>query len=147
MTENLSPKLRHDAGKISLFNSAPLHVRLVTYSIVLVLSLSAAMGHNHEVQSGKIVGLGAASCSEFLGEIGAKPSLQVEYLAWAQGYMSALLLTRPPPIDRGLDLMPGSFRLMQQLKFLRDSCASRPEASFADAVESLYQRLRLESSI
>jgi hypothetical protein len=114
----------------------------------IILALLAIMEsgplRSEHVQTGKIVGLGAADCPEFISEITTQPLTQKDYLAWAQGYMSALLLTRPPGVDRRLDLMPKSFPLLKQLGFLREYCSANPNESFADAVEALYKRLRLE---
>jgi len=67
-----------------------------------------------------------------------------DYLAWAQGYMSGILVSRPPGVDQGLDLNPASFDMSNQLRFLRDYCRKSASANFADAVEALYKRLREE---
>jgi len=94
----------------------------------------------------KIVGLGAVRCLNFTEEVGRNPALQRDYLAWAQGYMSGILVGRPPGTDPGLDLVPGTFPLPKQLEFLRGYCNQHPSEGFADAVESLYRRLRKEGS-
>ena len=67
-----------------------------------------------------------------------------DYLAWAQGFMSGILLSRPPGTDEGLDLNPPSFNLLSQLGFLEDYCAGNASKDFADGVKALYRRLRLE---
>lgn len=129
-------------------NAARRHAFACLTYVVTILTVAvmgfAALGE--EAQTGKIVGLGAADCGEFLSETATQPLSQKDYLAWAQGYMSALLLTRPPGVDRGLDLMPKSLPLLKQLAFLRDYCVAHPQESFADAVEALYKRLRTEGS-
>ena len=95
-----------------------------------------------EPSTGKIVGLGAVSCIQFATDVSKDPTIQREYLAWAQGFMSGILLGRPAGIDEGLDLLPSTFPVTKQLGFLREYCAEHPSEGFADAVESLYKRLR-----
>ena len=90
----------------------------------------------------KIVGLGATSCAQFLSDAGTMPAVQRDYLAWAQGFMSAILLSRPAGIDEHLDLLPPALPLLKQLRFLQERCTASPESSFSDAVEALYKRLR-----
>jgi hypothetical protein len=58
--------------------------------------------------------------------------------------MSGILLSRPLGTDDGLDLNPPNFNLLTQYKFLQDYCAANASKDFADAVEALYKRLRLE---
>lgn len=94
-----------------------------------------------------IVGLGAATCQQFNEDIQSNPLVRRDYLAWAQGFMSGILLSRPLGIDQGLDLNPASFSLIYQLHFLEDHCARNVSADFADAVEALYKRLRKESKM
>jgi len=98
-------------------------------------------------QTANIVGLGATSCEQFLKDIGPRPELQRDYLAWAQGFMSGILLSRPPDVDTDLNLDPPSFDLLKQLRFLTDHCEHNPAADFSDAVASLYKRLRQEKNI
>jgi hypothetical protein len=93
----------------------------------------------------KIVGIGAARCAQFTSDVSANPAVRRDYLAWAQGFMSAFLLSRPPGIDERLDLTPPTFPLIKQLEFLQDYCAQHPSVDFSDAVEALYQRVRRES--
>ncbi|WP_019195331.1 hypothetical protein [Afipia birgiae] len=90
----------------------------------------------------KIVGLGATTCQRFNDDVKANPVLRRDYLAWAQGFMSGILLSRPPGVDEGLDLDPVTFDLINQLHFLEDHCARNNSVDFADAVEALYKRLR-----
>lgn len=90
----------------------------------------------------KIVGIGAATCAEFVKESKINPPVQLHYLAWLQGYMSGIMIGRPPGVDEGIDLNPKSFPLPQQLAFIRDYCLGAPDHSFTDAVEALYKKLR-----
>ena len=72
----------------------------------------------------------------------ATPDAQRDYLAWAQGFMSAILLTRPAGVDEKVDLLPPSLPLLKQLEFLHDQCWKSPQGSFSEAVEYLYRHLR-----
>jgi hypothetical protein len=94
----------------------------------------------------KIVGLGAATCSQFGKDVEKNSAVQRDYLAWAQGFMSGILLSRPPGIDEQLDLNPPAFGLLKQLEFLGEYCNQKPLEDFSDAVEALYKRLRKENA-
>lgn len=97
-------------------------------------------------QTQRIVGIGAASCARFNDEVRANPAVQRDYVAWAQGFMSAVLLTRPPGVDEGLDLIPRNFPLQKQLQFLRTYCAEQPQSDFSEGVKALYRTLRAPGS-
>lgn len=86
--------------------------------------------------------MGATTCQQFNDDVSSNPSVRRDDLAWAQGYMSGILLSRPLGVDAGLD--PVTFGLISQLDFLDHQCAQNPSADFADAVEALYKRLRKE---
>lgn len=121
-------------------------MRFKGFLFVATLVLAVAVAHPTVVSAqstAKIVGLGGALCSEFLREAQTEPSVQRDYLAWAQGYMSGILITRPPGIDETLDLLPPNFPISQQFKFLVERCGITPAQSFSDAVEALYKQLRL----
>jgi len=106
--------------------------------VVVLITLPAS------AQQAKIVGLGATGCAQFMLEITQNPALQRDYLAWAQGFMSGVLLGRPAGVDEGLDLIPSTLPLPEQLDFLRRYCGQNPSHSFSDAVLALYKRLRRE---
>lgn len=95
-----------------------------------------------QAQTVKIVGLGAVTCAQFLQEIDGKPQAEREYFAWAQGYMSGLLIRAPAGKDEGLDLMPPAFPLLKQAEFLRRFCSQNTDAGFTDGVNTLYRTLR-----
>ncbi len=92
----------------------------------------------------KIVGLGATTCQRFSIDIRSNPILRRDYLAWAQGFMSGILSSRPSGVDEQLDLNPVTFDLVNQLHFLEDHCAQNSAINFSDAVAALYKRLRKE---
>ena len=114
--------------------------------VLLALSLktSAAADPSQEARTARIVGLGAATCRQFNADVAANPPMRRDYLAWAQGFMSGIILSRPPDVDQGLDLNPPTFGLVAQLRFLEDQCARNQSIDFSAAVEALYKRLRLE---
>jgi hypothetical protein len=105
---------------------------------------SAATDPNGERRTARIVGLGAATCSQFMADVAANPPIRRDYLAWAQGFMSGIILSRSPGVDQGLDLDPSTFGLGSQLRFLEDHCAQNGTIDFSAAVEALYKRLRVE---
>ena len=117
-------------------------------SLLLVFAAVCCIGWAVPAQAEpkvKIVGIGAVSCALFTSDVSANPALRRDYLAWAQGFMSAFLLSRPRGIDERLDLTPPTFPLMKQLEFLQDYCIHHPSVDFSGAVEALYQRVRSES--
>lgn len=116
------------------------------YGALLALSLtpSAAADASEEARTARIVGLGATTCSQFMADVAANPPMQRDYLAWAQGFMSGIILSRPPGVDEGLNLNPATFGLIAQLRFLEDHCAGNRAIDFSAAVEALYKRLRVE---
>jgi hypothetical protein len=116
---------------------------VVAVSMAFSPKLSAAGG---EPSIAKIVGLGATPCPEFEREALERPAVQREYLAWAQGFMSGILMGRPPGIDVGLDLNPPGFGLLSQIEFLREHCRQHPTEDVSDAAVELYKRLRKEGA-
>ncbi|MCC2106881.1 MAG: hypothetical protein KDJ40_04570 [Hyphomicrobiales bacterium] len=119
-------------------------LRLLTLSSIALLAVDAGRDLRAEAPKAKIVGLGAATCRQFNDDVRSKPLVRRDYLAWAQGYMSGIILSRPPGIDEELDLNPATFGLVNQLQFLEDHCAKNTSLDFSDAVEALYKRLREE---
>ncbi|BCB17134.1 hypothetical protein [Bosea sp. ANAM02] len=94
----------------------------------------------------KIVGIGASSCQYFARETNGKPEVEKNFFAWAQGYMSGLLLRAPPGKDEDLDLEPALLPLLKQAEFLRNFCDRNPDADFSDGVIELYKTLRAPPS-
>jgi hypothetical protein len=113
---------------------------------MLLLSLPSLSAAGADPSTAKIVGLGATACVQFEREVSERPGLQREYLAWAQGFTSGILMSRPPGVDVGLDLNPRSFGLRSQIDFLREHCREHPIQDFSDATVELYRRLRREGA-
>jgi hypothetical protein len=144
-----------NATMIGLFTLAPKKVVSVVVPrewekamrrLIWVILTCIMMAGDGQAQTAKIVGLGATGCREFIAETTQNPALQRDYLAWVQGFMSGLLLSRPPGVDEGLNLAPSTFPLLKQLEFLRDYCIQNASDRFTDAILSLYRRLRKESA-
>lgn len=117
---------------------------LLTLSSIAFVVADAERALLAEAPKANIVGLGAAACQQFNDDIKSNPLIRRDYLAWAQGFMSGILLSRPPGVDAGLDLNPATFGLINQLHFLGNHCAKNTSVDFSDAVEVLYKRLRQE---
>lgn len=112
--------------------------------VMCALGWRAVAAQERDTQTARIVGLGAATCRQFTTDAAADPQVRKDYLAWAQGFMSGIILSRPPGVDVGLDLNPPTFGLIDQLRFLEELCARNEAVDFSTAVEALYKRLRLE---
>lgn len=112
-------------------------MRANLFIAVLLLAASSA-----QAQMAKIVGIGASSCAHFNEEIARNPRTERDYFAWAQGYMSGVLMRAPLGVDEKLDLAPPSFPLQEQAAFLRKFCSNGLSQAYADAVLELYLRLR-----
>ncbi len=112
--------------------------------VMCALAWNTVAAEEQDAPTARIVGLGAATCRQFTADTAADPQVQRDYLAWAQGFMSGIILSRPQGVDVGLDLNPPTFGLMDQLRFLEDHCARNGAVDFSTAVEALYKRLRLE---
>jgi hypothetical protein len=113
--------------------------------VMWALGWNTVAAEEQSARTARIVGLGAATCRQFTADAAADPQVRRDYLAWAQDFMSGIIiLSRPPGVDVGLDLNPPTFGLMDQLRFLEDHCARNDAVDFSTAVEALYKRLRLE---
>ena len=64
-----------------------------------------------------------SSCARFNEESARSPNTERDYFAWAQGFMSGVLLRAPRGQDETLDLAPPSFSLGKQAAFLREFCS------------------------
>src|SRR6266481_412179 len=98
--------------------------RSVRLLLVFTLSLMALFAGDTwrelraEAPKAGIVGLGATTCQRFNDDVRSNPLVRRDYLAWAQGFMSGILVSRPACVDEGLDLNPTTFGLVNQLHFL-----------------------------
>ena len=113
--------------------------RAALIAAAVVLATDAAFP-----QTANIVGLGAATCRVFNRDVQQNFHLQRDYFAWAQGFMSGILVRAPPGKDERLQLNPPEFSLQKQVKFLREFCAKNPDKDYSDGVVELYRALRGE---
>lgn len=91
----------------------------------------------------EIVGLGASPCSQYLEEISGNIAIEREYLSWALGYMSGLLVRAPP--GEIVQLRNSELPLTKQAGYLRTYCTGHPNEAVSDAVQELYKILRAAS--
>ena len=116
----------------------------VTYTISAMVNFVALaqMATCRFAQTSNVVGLGATTCSAFNRDVERNFRIQRDYFAWAQGFMSGVLMRALPGIDEGLQLAPPAFPL--QVEFLRSFCAKNPEKNYSYRVTELYRLLRIE---
>lgn len=134
----------HDVIVLTSVSGAARVLLIVSLFLAAVFAAGASCPLRAQAQTAKIVGLGATTCQRFTDDVKANPAVRRDYLAWAQGFMSGIISSRPPGVDEGLDLAPVSFDLIKQLHFLEDHCARNVSLDFSDAVAALYKRLRQE---
>lgn len=114
----------------------------VTAILSAQIQLAGALTTAVALESVKVVGIGATTCSDFIREVEARPETERDFFAWAQGYMSGALMRAPSGVDVGLDLAPPAFPLSKQADFLKSFCAQRHDSDFTDAVHLLYRTLK-----
>jgi hypothetical protein len=129
------------SGPLVMPLQVPLRLAVVA---VFLIGADARRQLCAEPRTENAVGLGATTCRQFKDDVRSNPNVRLNYLAWAQGFMSGILLGRPPGVDVGLDLDPPTFGLLKQLQFLEDYCGKNASQNFANGVEALYKRLRQE---
>ena len=115
----------------------------ILYETAAVISAVLGLGAlSFAAETAKITGIGAVRCAVFNQEIRPNDRVQRDYFAWAQGYMSGLLMRAPSGVDEGLELNPPASRFGLQIEFLRRFCASYPEKDYSDGALALYRVLR-----
>jgi hypothetical protein len=117
------------------------YVKLSIASLGILLTLQSLA----RAEPVRIVGLGAASCNRFISDVAKDPAMISQYYSWAQGYLSAILLTRPAGVDTNLNLNPQSFGPEQQVEYLSNFCVKQKDKEFPDGVQELYKLLRTKS--
>lgn len=118
------------------------HVGRVVHAACLVaIALLTQLG-TAQAKSVKIVGVAATTCTAFNEQVAREPVAERDYVAWAQGFMSGLIIRAPAGIDEDLDLLPPTFPLSRQTEFLRAYCRDNPDRDYTDGVLDLYRLLR-----
>ena len=77
--------------------------------------------------------------ARFNEEIARSPRTERDYFAWAQSFMSGVLMRAPQGVDEAPRSFPAVAPLQNQAAFLRNFCSRNPTD---DAVLALYLRLR-----
>ena len=123
---------------------AQLFPRWIGMSVAMLLvlgSIGLFAANAVDAQTAKIVGYGAASCVKFLRDYARDAISERVYFAWAQGYMSGILMKTPLGTDDHLDLVPRDLSVQTQMSFVHQHCVEHEMNDYSDAVVSLYRRL------
>jgi hypothetical protein len=115
---------------------------LIAFVPTVAVVAAGLLSSRAMAQGVKIVGVGAATCAAYLNDIQAEPRKESDYLMWAQGYLSGLLIRAPADKDESLDLTPPTMPMEKQAAFLRAFCEKERGADFSDGVGVLYRTLR-----
>lgn len=86
-------------------------------TVVVQATTAGLLAGQAQAQSVKIVGIGAATCRDFLGEIQGRPDVEKNFFAWAQGYMSGLLIRAPAGKTKDSTLRRRRSRCSSRLSF------------------------------
>lgn len=116
--------------------------RLVASAFLLAILAVARV----QAQPVKIAGIGAATCRRFNEDVAHSPNAERDYVAWAQGLMSGILLRAPSGRDEDLDLLPPSCPLQKQADFLRGFFGQNPDRNYMEGLLDLYRLPRGASS-
>lgn len=119
-------------------------MRAYVISGLLAVTAGVLGGHAWSQEGAVIVGTGAVPCSRYLADVQGAPMQEREYFAWAQGYMSGLLMRSPA--GEHVDLRHKLLPLLSQVAFVRSYCQANPEKDFVEGVQDLYKALRKMSS-
>lgn len=106
--------------------------------IIAIFLLSFVLSGKAQAQM-LMVGPGASSCKEFMGEIQKDSSMKEVYLLWAYGYMSAINarnMTTNDDVDLSSSLPPSG-----HIQFLTNYCETYPEKWFVFGVMELMSIL------
>src|SRR4051812_18048320 len=107
--------------------------KIMDSQVIFAIASLAALGLSTMfglAQTANIVGLGATTCKVFNQDVERSAQVQRDYFAWAQGFMSGVLMRAPPGVDEGLELRPSTFPLLRQIEFLRSFCARNPDKDY-----------------
>jgi hypothetical protein len=84
-----------------------------------------------------VAGAGARTCAEMQSDIAELPNVGRSYIAWMQGFLSAMNRAREarrePPIDLG--------DYEAEWRRVSGWCATRPEETVAAAAEAVFEEL------
>jgi hypothetical protein len=112
-------------------------------SVALAGVLLIALPGLASAQSGTIAGAGAMRCSDFTRVGRANDPAAGGFVAWAQGFMSAINIARDGDKKSLRTLVPQGRGADRQVGFLLAWCARQPNARFTSAALALYRSLPL----
>ena len=115
----------------------PYAICAITVNAILFSSATIA-------QNVKIVGLGASRCDKFISDTQGNDVSEKQYFAWAQGFMNGALVRAPVGVDDGLDLLPQTFPVQNQMAYLKSWCDKNRNSDFSDASFALFKGLRAQ---
>jgi hypothetical protein len=112
---------------------------IITLAIVITASVAAAP---QQTKSFNAVGFGLNTCSKFARDYRRSASNELQYFAWAQGFMSGVNIanqsvqkTQGANVIRYRDLSTQSVR--HQTAYIRSYCNAHPLNEYKDAVIDL----------
>jgi hypothetical protein len=102
-------------------------------SLFVVLGLCGPLALQAQVTA--VTGAGSRSCEQMQTDIADLPNVRRAYVSWMQGYLSGRNAAREV---EGLALVDLS-DYEAQWNWIVDWCGARPERSFADAAQALFE--------
>lgn len=88
-------------------------------------------------------GAGSETCAVYSKQYAAYPKLTMRtYIAWAQGFMTAVNFALHNSHSPSMDLGPKSFPISAQQTFLNEYCDAHPTMQYVDGVIALLSHLR-----
>lgn len=115
-------------------------MRLCYLTLFMALAIVGAASGSNALEL-RIIGPGAATCEDFVRDIRVNPTMEREYFAWAQGFMSGVMLRAPTGVDEDINFNPEQFRVGEQIRAIRLSCIQQPSLQYADVVRAIYRQL------
>ena len=113
------------------------HTSLIALGMLILIGQC----QNALAQSAAISGAGALECADYVKAAAANDPAAGGYLAWAQGLMSALNLTRDAEHRRTRVLVDKAHPVERQAAFLLQFCQRTPKEKFSIAALRLYRAL------
>lgn len=109
-------------------------------AILLAVMWTATESFAQQKKDYAVWGLGSISCAEFGKMYGGDPDYAEKmYFSWAQGFMSALNVTR---ITKGLKSVNlALWDIERDQQHIRNYCADQPLKDYLDAVVELFGEL------
>ena len=105
--------------------------------IAVLAAAAAAAATAAHAQVGAVAGAGARTCMQMSADIAELPNVRRSYVAWMQGFLSAMNASRE---RRELPLVDlADYEV--QWQWLENWCAGHPDNTFASASAALFDDL------